>query len=343
MIHFEWPWLLLSLPLPWVIRRLLPTVAPDQEAALRVPFTEDFRSAETGVGRIRPNRLSFWTAVIAWCLLVLASARPQWRGNPMELPVSGRNLMLAVDLSGSMEVRDFEINGRMVNRLEATQLVAGKFIERRIGDRLGLILFGRQAYLQTPLTFDRQTVQTLLNEAVIGLAGQETAIGDAIGLAVKRLQKQRDESGQRVLILLTDGANTAGEIDPSKAAELAAAAGLKIYTVGIGADELEVRSLFGSRRVNPSTDLDEKTLTKIAEITGGRYFRARNTQGLGKIYQLLDALEPIEQETQLFRPTSALYPWPLAGSALLAALLLLGRSLQRSAYLEARQEARHVS
>ncbi len=326
MIDFAWPWLFLIFPLPWLLRWLMPPVAPEEEAALRVPFIEAFKDRGAGRGRVGLKRRSLWFAALAWLFLVFAVTRPQWRGAPIELPVSGRNLMLAVDLSGSMEVKDFEVNGRMVDRLEATQLVAGKFIERRVGDRLGLILFGRQAYLQTPLTFDRKTVKTLLNEAVIGLAGKETAIGDAIGLAVKRLRQQKDESGQRVLILLTDGANTAGEVDPLKAAELAAAEGLKIYTIGIGADEMTVRSLFGSRRVNPSTDLDEGTLTAIAEKTGGRYFRAKNLRDLGEIYQLLDELEPIEQETQLFRPTRTLYPWPLGTSFVIAALIVFARS-----------------
>jgi Ca-activated chloride channel family protein len=208
-----------------------------------------------------------------------------------------------------------------VNRLQATQQVAGDFIEQRVGDRIGLILFGQQAYLQTPLTFDRKTVQQLLQEAVIGLAGKETAIGDAIGLAVKRLRDHPVDS--RVLILLTDGANTAGEVSPLKAAELAAQAGLKIYTIGIGADELLVRSLFGTRRVNPSQDLDEKTLTAIAETTGGRYFRARHLEELQQIYQLLDRLEPVNEDAQYFRPRHALYPWPLAGALLLALALLI--------------------
>lgn len=341
MIHFEWPWLFLLLPLPWFLRRLLPALPPTREAALRIPFMEEFHGFRSGPQGEKSGRRILWPAALAWLLLVLASAQPQWLGDPLELAVSGRNLMLAVDLSGSMEVEDFELNGQRVNRLIATQSVASAFIERRAGDRLGLILFGRQAYLQTPLTFDRETVKTLLQEAVIGLAGQETAIGDAIGLAVKRLRN--DESGQRVLILLTDGANTAGEVDPLKASELAAAEGLKIYTIGIGADEMTVRSLFGSRKVNPSSDLDETTLKAIAEKTGGRYFRARDTQALSEIYTLLDELEPVEQEKQRFRPVSALYPWPLGAAITIAALILLLRSLawfpgRTSAHLTARTE-----
>jgi Ca-activated chloride channel family protein len=275
----------------------------------------------------RPARFnSGWSvlvAAMAWLLLVTAAARPQWIGDPIELPASGRDLMLAVDLSGSMEAKDFELNGQAVDRLTATKAVAGEFIQRREGDRLGLILFGENAYLQTPLTFDRQTVHTLLLESVIGLAGKKTAIGDAIGLAVKRLRDNASES--RVLILLTDGANTAGEITPSRAAELSASAGLKIYTIGVGADEMVVRSLFGQRLVNPSQDLDEETLRDIAQKTGGRYFRARNTAELEQIYKLLDELEPVEIEALSFRPTEALFYWPLAAALLMALGLIVAR------------------
>jgi len=326
MIHFDWIWAFIALPLPYLIYKLFPAAPRQDEAALHVPFMHDFDSYSADKVK-SSGKLVLLIASIAWLLLVLATARPQWLGDPVELPVSGRDLMLAVDLSGSMEVEDFKLNGQLVDRLTATKSVASEFIKRRQGDRLGLILFGKKAYLQTPLTFDRQTVSTLLNESVIGLAGKETAIGDAIGLAVKRLEKE--EVNSRVLILLTDGANTAGEVQPVKAAELAKQYQLKIYTIGIGADEMIVRSIFGSRRVNPSADLDEKTLTSIAETTGGRYFRARNTQELENIYQLLDELEPVEKETQSFRPTSALFYWPLAGSLCLASLIVLLRIVSR--------------
>jgi len=322
VIHFEWPWLLLVLPLPWLVRRFLPP-ASVQQAALLVPFLADFESVAEGRVSVTQSRWPLWLALLGWLLLVLAAARPQWLGEPILLPQSGRDLLLAVDLSGSMQEDDFEISGRRVDRLTATKQVAGEFIQRREGDRIGLILFGAQAYVQAPLTFDRQTVLTLLYEAAIGLAGKETAIGDAIGLAVKRLQGV--ESQRRVLILLTDGANTAGEVTPLKAAELAAEKGLKIYTIGVGATEKEVRSLFGTRRVNPSRDLDEKTLSAIAEQTGGRYFRARNTHELQQIYRLLDELEPSEGESISYRPRAALYPWLLALVLLISLPLLLRR------------------
>jgi len=324
MIHVEWPWLLLLLPLPWLLRWLLPALTDSQQAALKVPFLDDFGVGETRVvSAVKPWAL--WLASLAWLCLVLAVARPQWLGEPLEQAVSGRDLMLAVDVSGSMQEKDFVIKGQQVDRLTALKQVAGEFIQRRTGDRLGLVLFGTQAYLHVPLTFDRNTLQTLLNEAFIGITEDEpqTSIGDAIGLSIKRLQDQKTDS--KVLILLTDGANTAGELSPLKAAELAASAQLKIYTIGIGADEMLVRSLFGTRRVNPSADLDEKTLTAIAETTGGRYFRARSSEELAQIYALLDQLEPVEKDKQFFRPRSELFHWPLAIALLIASGLAASR------------------
>lgn len=328
MIHFEWLWMFALLPLPALLRWLFPPIVRDTQAALRVPFMDDL-GAYSAENRIRSNWIVLLLATLAWFALISAAARPQWLGEPVEIPVSGRDIMLAVDLSGSMEREDFRINGRVVDRLTATKHVATDFIQRRVGDRIGLILFGRNAYLQTPLTFDRQTVSILLQESVIGLAGKETAIGDAIGLAIKRLQKQDEKS--RVVILLTDGANTAGEISPLKAAELAAQYKLKIYTIGIGADKMVSNTFFGSRVVNPSRDLDETTLKAIADKTGGRYFRARDTQQLEKIYQILDELEPMEKETQSFRPVKALFFWPLTAALLLAAVIGLLRVVSRGA------------
>ena len=319
MMHFAWPWVFIVLPLPWLIRRFFPAVQTAEQSALKVPFLGDFKVAETEFVMRAQKPWVFWLAIFAWCLLVIASSRPQWLGEPIEQGVSGRDLMLAVDLSGSMEEKDFVVNDEAVDRLTATKVVASQFIEKRVGDRIGLILFGTNAYLQTPLTFDRKTVQILLNEAALGLAGESTAIGDAIGLAIKRLKSQ--EATSRVLILLTDGANTAGNVTPLKAAELAASHQLKIYTIGIGADEMIVKSFFGSRKVNPSRDLDEKTLTAIAEKTGGQYFRARDTAELTKIYQMLDELEPVEKDKQYFRPRSELFFWPL-GLALIITFLI---------------------
>jgi Ca-activated chloride channel family protein len=320
MITLAWPWLLTVLPLPLLVRLFFPPIERGRQAALRVPVLEDFAQLSAGQQRRPGRRWQLWAALIAWLLLVLAAARPQWLDDPIPLPIDARDLMLAVDLSGSMKERDFIIESQYTDRLTATKWVAGDFIERRTGDRIGLILFGDRAYLQTPLTFDRQTVKRLLHESAIGLAGERTAIGDAIGLAIKKLKDKKAES--RVLILLTDGDNTAGVVPPEKAAELAQRNGLKIYTIGIGADRLAMQTLFGTQVFNPSRALNEKALKKIAEATGGRYFRARNTEELTKIYALLDELEPVAQEAQLFRPVRALYPWPLALALLLATIVI---------------------
>ncbi len=321
MLNFEWPWLLLALPLPLLARLLLPPANAGDQSALRVPTLAPFRDLDTaGVASPSVRSFNLLLAVLAWMLLVGAAARPVWQGEPIDLPVSGRDLMMAVDISGSMQNRDFRLGGRMVDRLTATKTVAAEFISRREGDRLGLVLFGRQAYLQTPLTFDRETVKTLLLEAEVGFAGKETAIGDAIGLSLKRLR--RDSGEDRVLILLTDGANTAGALDPLKAAELAASEGLRIYTIGIGSAR---RGSPFTLRMLPGAELDESTLVDIARITGGQYFRAHDTAELARIYAYLDELEKVEQDVGGFRPRHALFAWPLGGALALCALLVLLR------------------
>jgi Ca-activated chloride channel homolog len=320
MISFEWPWMVLLLPLPYLIWKFSTPTSNKKEAALRVPFLEDFVD-ESGKGLVlRSARWMMFLSSLAWVLLIMAIMRPQWLGEFIDFPVSGRDLIIAVDLSGSMQEEDFVLKGQRVDRLTATKYVAGDFIDRRIGDRIGLILFGERAYLQAPLTLDRETVKTLLYESAIGLAGRATAIGDAIGLAVKRIRQR--ENTNKVLILLTDGANSAGEVEPIEAARLAAREGLKIYTIGVGADEMVVEFFFGTRKINPSADLDEETLNAIADMTGGKYFRARDTQELDKIYEIMDELEPVERDVRRFRPRKSLYYWPLSIALGIASLLL---------------------
>ena len=325
MIHFEWLWSFALLPLPLLARFLIKPARVVEQAALRVPFMADF---EQSIQQRRPffsKKILLWFATLAWVLLVTAAARPQWLGEFTQLPVSGRDLMLALDISGSMAERDFILDRRRVDRLEAARMVAGDFIERRKGDRVGLIVFGEYPYLQMPLSFDLKSVTEMLNDTFIGLAEEKkTAIGDAIGLTLKRLRQY--EQSNRVLILLTDGASNAGSLDPVTAATLAAEEGMKIYTIGIGADRATARRMGLSGR---RSDLDEKTLRAIAKKTGGRYFRAKDTNELKKIYALLDQLEVIERDPELFQTRTALYPWPLTGALLLATTLLLLRSGRR--------------
>ena len=332
MWSLAWPWALVALPLPLIFRYLLPEAKGLSEAGLRVPNIDSFATLKDRSGTEQLLNWRFWIAALAWMLLVLAAARPERIGEELDVPVAGRNLMLAVDLSGSMDQKDFELVGRRVDRLTATKAVASDFIERREGDRIGLILFGERAYLQVPLTLDRETVNILLMEAFIGLAGEKTAIGDAITLAVRRIHEQKKDEGEQVLVLLTDGANTAGEVQPLKAAQLAQQVGLRIYTIGIGAEQLEVSSLIGGRRrINPSADLDESTLTQIAQLTGGRYFRATDTASLQDIYKLVDELEPVEEPESGFRPVKSYYYYPLGLAVLLVTLMSLISLLKRVA------------
>lgn len=318
MIEFAWPYVFLLIPLPWVLSYIIPRTRYLGAAALKVPDLNDFASFHLPSTLSKSNKhdFLFYVCFIAWALLVIAAARPQKVGEPIKIPQTGRDLMLAVDLSGSMTTSDFEINGRTVDRLTALKFILSDFIERRKGDRLGLILFGSQAYLQAPLTFDTTTIQQLLKESAVGLAGTETAIGDAIGLAVKQLKDNNQQS--KVLILLTDGINNTGEFTPEKAASIAANAGLKIHTVAIGANEAIIQTIFGARRVHPSADIDEAALKMISEKTGGQYFRAYDTKELASIYQQIDQIEPIENDDKFFRPKEEIYKFPL-----LAALLLI--------------------
>ncbi|MDO8863059.1 VWA domain-containing protein [Haliea sp. E1-2-M8] len=341
MITWLWPWLALLLPLPLLVQRFWPA-AQSEEPALRVPFFQRWqalgqRQARRGSSGNRTTLLLVW---LLWICLLLAAARPIWIGDPVELPKSGRDLMLAVDLSGSMRVEDMQVGNNLVRRIDAVRTVGADFIGRRQGDRVGLILFGSNAYVQSPLTFDVATVEQFLLDAQIGFAGQETAIGDAIGLAVKRLRERPAES--RVLVLLTDGQDTASTIDTMDAARLAQGMGIRIYTIGIGADQLALPGIFGSsfgsRRVNPSSDMDEAALQEIADSTGGRYFRARDPQELAGIYQLLDELEPIEQEAASYRPRQALGHWPLLLALLVSFALAWQRRAQRPATTATREE-----
>lgn len=311
MFEFDWPWMFLLLPLPFFIWKWIPAIRRDS-SAIRLPSTYGLVSSSLSSGK---RWLLLLLMGLSWLMLVSAVAKPQWLGEPLAVRAEGREIMLAVDLSGSMEIADMQVEGRSVDRLTMVKHVLSDFIERREGDRLGLILFADTAYLQTPMTYDRNTVKQMLNESVLGLVGERTAIGDAIALSVKRFRD--DEESNRVLVLLTDGQNTAGNLTPEQALELAQAYDVTIYPIAVGAEEVVVDSFFGQRRVNPSRDLDVPLMQSIAKQTGGKYFRARSTDELEEIYQRLDQLEPIAGDPQQLRPRVSLFYWPLALSFLL--------------------------
>ena len=322
MITFLWPFAFLLLPLPFVLRYFLKPADKGLGGALKVPF---FASLSRDIGgRADRTSTSWWklaAASLVWLLLVTAVARPAYVGPEVPLPAEGRDIMMAIDLSGSMAEQDFAVSGKPTTRLNVVKDAADAFIESRKGDRVGLVLFSNRAYLQAPLTFDRQAVRDLLDQAEVGLTGQKTAIGDAIAVSLKRL-KDRPAEG-RVLVLLTDGANNEGKMDPIRAAELAKKLGIRIYTIGVGAGPMAVNTPMGRQMVNPSADLDEGTLRKIAEMTGGKYFRATDVNGLAQVYRSIDQLEPIGADPVHVRPEVALYFWPAGLALLIAALAVL--------------------
>lgn len=325
MIQVAYPWMFLSVILPFVIYYLLPKAKKNQEtSALKVPFFSQLLKTFSGITiQENANKLSNlkYLLMLIWALVVVSASGIQILGKPLSIPQSGRDLMMAVDLSGSMETPDMVVSGGSISRIDMVKQVGGQFINNRTGDRLGLILFGTRPYLQTPLTFDRKTVAQMLDDATLGIAGPQTAIGDAIGLAVKRLIDY--PSNSKALILLTDGGNNAGVLDPIQAAELAKEAHIKIYAIGIGATSMQVPGLFGSRTVNPSNDLDIEGLQKIAAITGGEFFRAEDVSQLQNIYATINQLEPIKSDSVLVRPVTPIYPWTLGAALILSFILVL--------------------
>jgi Ca-activated chloride channel homolog len=307
MIHFAWPWVALLAPLPLIHYRLRSAAAAGG-AALFLPFLGSIGSPAGTLARTGKGSRILFAAL--WLLVILAAVRPQWLGEPLPVTTSGRKVLLAVDVSGSMATPDM---GGAETRLQVVQEVAGRFVDGRQGDQLGLILFGTQPYLQAPLTPDLSTVHRFLDEAIVGVAGSETAIGDAIGLAIKRLRASdrnasaADSSKQTVLILLTDGESNAGALPPIEAANLAAQAGLRIYTIGVGA--IPQSGFFASPG---NTDLDEDTLKAVAKATGGEYFRAADADTLQAVYRQIDKLEPAAAHDQWLRPTHEWFTVPLA-------------------------------
>ena len=308
---FAWPWAWALLPLPVLAYLLLPP-RQSSAAALRVPWRTRLDAVASG-DRIGV-RGAWLLPLLAWVLLCAAAARPQQLGQAQQPPRQARQMMLAVDLSGSMSEADMELGGRPVDRLTAAKAVIADFLDRRAGDRVGLLVFGQRAYMLTPLTLDRDSVRLQLRDSVVGLAGRETALGDAIGLAVKRLREQPE--GQRVLVLLTDGVNTAGVLDPVKAAELASAEGVRVHTIAFGGSG--TMSFFGvPLPIQGGEQVDEDTLRRVAELTGGQFFRARDTGELAGIYAQLDRLEPVAVEAAPVQPRIERYPWPLGAALVL--------------------------
>lgn len=317
MFEFSYLWVFLLLPLPLLVRHFLER-KKRSFTQVWIPLADGLQQQKSTKERPLINTIIPW---LLWGLLLLAFAKPVWLDEPIRIQQESRDMILSLDLSGSMNEVDMQLNGKTVNRLTLVKSIIKDFVAQRDGDRLGLILFADHAYLQTPLTYDLKTVSTMVDETQIGLVGKKTAIGESIAMAIKRFVENKNE--QRVLILLTDGANTSGTIKPITAAKQAAKNNIKIYTIGIGADEMIKRSFFGSQRVNPSADLDEKTLSEIAKLTNGQYFRARNQDDLQKIYEEINRLQPVDSEFLEFRPEVDLFYWPLFIAILILSAVII--------------------
>ena len=313
---FAWPWALWLCLLP-VVMLLLPARRM-AGSALRVPRV---LALPAGAWSLPRAGLPHALLCLGWVLLCIALARPQVLGPPQQPPAQARQMMLALDLSGSMTEADMRLGGRPAERIVVARAVLDDFLSRRAGDQIGLVVFGQQAFVMTPVTRDLDSVRAQLADAMVGLAGQETAIGDAVALAVKRLRNQ--QQGQRVLIVLTDGVNTAGAIDPRKAAELAAHDRVRVYTIAFGGDR--GMGLFGLGHA-AGNSMDEQALRHLAEATGGQFFRARNSDELAGIYTQIQALEPVEVAATPQRLRIERYvPWLGAGLLLLLLATLLRR------------------
>ncbi|CAM2747346.1 VWA domain-containing protein [Legionella worsleiensis] len=316
------PWVFVALPLPFLIWYLVPRTKATLPSALKIPFFEAIAGIVEQEKRSVTAQKTLIIPSLIWLLLVLALSGPRWVGEPKPITREGYNIMMVLDLSASMEINDMMLHGRPVSRLLVVKKAAKQFVQDRMGDRIGLILFGTRAYLQTPLTYDKHSVLMRIDDATAGLAGKTTSIGDAVGLAVKRLDDVPKEG--RVIILLTDGANNSGVLAPLKAAELAHDDGIKIYTIGLGA-EADPRALnMDFFNQNITADLDEDTLKKMADMTGGQYFRATDTESLQSIYQTINQLETVKHDMTSVRPQKDYYPW-FVGLALLFAFYWLSR------------------
>ena len=303
MYELEYPWLLALAPLPLLVWWLLPPYRETQ-ASVRLPFFGQVAQAAgvtpaPGAVVLKTNWLQRVLAPVGWGLLLLALARPQYVEPPIQKIQSGRDLLLALDISQSMESRDFpDPGGEKIPRVDAVKKVVGDFIRRRQGDRIGLIVFGSAAYPQVPLTLDHETCTILLEQTEVGMAGPRTVIGDAVGLAIKEFDRSRVK--ERVLILLTDGNDTGSRMPPLKAAEIARQKGIVIHTIGIGDPDAK-----GEDKV------DYDTLEKMAAATGGRFFRGDDERQLEEVYSTLDQITPHNFKTMTYRPKRPLFMIPL--------------------------------
>lgn len=325
MNKFEYPEMFWLLILPLFFYIILPKVKGLHGDAIRMPFIDDIKNIKASVknkyystiGKSVLFSIKFVYLFILWILLVIASARPQYVGEPFRLKTDNRDIMMVIDISTSMLQPDFHLSGRNIDRLSAVKLVVSDFIKNRTEDRMGLILFATRAYLQSPLTFDKQAIMDILLSADAGMAGNSTSIGDALGLALKNIKNEKDKKN-KVIILLTDGEHNDGALSMAEAIDLAQKEGIKIYTIGVGADE----SFFGGLIKFARSGLDEASLREIADKTKGTYFRAKDLSSLREIYKNINQLEPQNNEGNIIQEKKELFYIPLALALILSVFLL---------------------
>ncbi|MEP3280463.1 MAG: VWA domain-containing protein [Stappiaceae bacterium] len=309
MIELAFPWALLLLPLPLLVHFVIPAYR-ERIPALRFPFFREIigatgAEAKSGSVILSKTVLQIGGAIVVWLLLVFALARPERVGAPIEIEKSARDVMLAIDISGSMDQRDFKgLDGERVQRLEAVKRVVGTFIETRESDRVALVVFGTKAFVQSPFTEDLSTVRELLQQTEVGMAGPQTVIGDAIGLSIQTFRTS--EIDERLLILLSDGADTGSRMSPVNAAAIAAQNGVEIITIAVGDPEGS-----GENRV------DVAALEDISARADGAFFFADDEAGLAAVYQRIDAMTPRQAETLSYRPREPLGHYLLTLAALL--------------------------
>ncbi len=327
MISFEYPYLLILLILPFLVKYILPSVKGMYGDALSVPFVQDLKNIETigskGHGILKSNgfvSVKWWYVFFVWILLVLSVMRPVQIGEPIRLEGKSRDVLLVTDISTSMLEDDFVFQGRALSRFGAVRAVVSDFVNRRVSDRLGLILFGTRAYLQAPLTYDRNSIQEILWSMQAGMAGNSTAIGDALALALKTLKNSTEDVNNKIIILLTDGENNDGSLSLPQAILMAKNEGIKVYTIGVGGSGFAsiASAFFG----NIVSNLDEKSLQILADETKGRYFRADSLQSLVDVYKAIDTLEPVDVEQNYIYPRNELFYIPLLAAFLLASVLM---------------------
>lgn len=322
MTEFASPWLFILLPLPIIIRLLSKQSSGTGGTPIITPFFKDvikIKNASLFSG-FNKKKLLKTLAALSWLFLVISVARPRWIGEPMPVEVEGREMLVAIDVSGSMRIADFVLNGNPIERMTVVREVAAQFIEKRCGDKIGLIFFGSRAYLLSPPSFDCQTVHGFMKDAEIGVAGTNTAIGDAIAMAIKYT---KNIHGDKVLVLLTDGASNSGYVTPEDAAALAVDKGLKIYTIGVGSKDGGQANFLGLTINNSANEVDEETLKYIAKKTGGKFYLAKDTRGLRNIYDEIDKAEPITETNNTIRPVKELFYIPLLVSLALAFTVFL--------------------